>query len=182
MAVDLDALKWFHASTLTEEADKRQLLKWFVERVRSGKPVNVEVMKFIAAGVEQHLAGKKPWGAKRGIKKKDAFKTMEIAFPVYVAFRRIRRGDLAYAYTTVAEDFRVSEDTVKRYIAVVEEARRALQEFEINEGTTPRGDTDTTATGKRFYEAQSLYRILASPEGQAWLESPQGKGWLESLT
>jgi len=167
--MNLNKYAWQHASTLTEEADKRLVLEWFVERVRAGKTVNSEVMEFIAAGIEQHLAGKKPWGAKQGVKKKSVEQAMQDAFPVYAAFQRIGAecslsgsADPAYVCVTTAEELCISEDTVKRAIAAVKEGRKTLM-------------------GKSLYQALSQYQIwleyLKSPKGKAWLESPEGKKW-----
>jgi hypothetical protein len=175
---DVDDYAWLHASKLTEDADKRLVLAWFVERVRAGKKVNSAVLEFIAAGVEQHLAGKKPWAAKRGIKKKTTEQAMMDAFPIYADFERIQsdliqhgkpaigkrsvRNLIADAITFTAEEVKVSEDTVKRAVATVREQR-------------------FTVMGKVLYQALSdhyaMLEYLKSPEGKAWLESPAGKEW-----
>lgn len=164
---DIYDLAWQHASTFTEEAEKRQVLEWFVERVRAGKTVNSAVMEFIAAGVEQHLAGKKPWGAKQGKKKRSVEQEMRDALPIYTEHKRIwdtyKVGDLVdpkQSVTDTAENLCISEDTVKRAIAIVNERR-------------------WTAKGRLVYAAweleQFFLRWVISPEGKAFLETPEGR-------
>lgn len=124
--MDIQDLAWQHASTLTDEAEKRKVLEWFIERVRTGKTVNPGVMEFIAAGVEQHLAGKKPWGAKRGVKKK----TLHEAFTRYAKYQSIGREHLKegkpfdplVVLTYAAEELNISEDTMRRAIDAVQRA------------------------------------------------------------
>ena len=172
MVVDIRDYAWRDASTFTEEAEKRQVLEWFVERARTGKTVNPEVMEFMAAGVEQHLAGKKPWGAKRGKKKRSLEQEMHDALPIYTAYQRIETACLAqgrthaesvdpgYVLVTTAEEFGISEDTVKRAIDTVREH-------------------GWTSSGKLIREVWELVqffkRWIKSPEGKAFLETPEGR-------
>ena len=151
MGLDIEELSWLHASKLTEEKDKRKVLEWFVKRVNAGENVNSEVMKFIAAGIEQHLSGKKPWGAKQGVKKDSPEQEMFKAFPIYKAYQRIgieilqngKHVDPVYVLVTTAEEFSVSEDTVRRAIKKVRELRK-------------------TVDGRALFEALSKYQLMQS--------------------
>lgn len=172
--VSISDLMWQHAPRLTEEADKRKALEYFVNRVREGKQVNSGVMKFIADGVEQHLKGKKPWGAKRGKKKRSVRQELYDTLPIYTEYQRIgfecletnKCVDLEYVLTITAEKLGISEDTVKRAIASVKNHEKSL-------------------FGKLVYSdwmlEQEYKRFFMSPEGRAYLETPEGREeWGES--
>ena len=168
--MSIEDYAWQHAEKLTEAKDIEKVLEWFVARVRSGKSVNRAVLEFIATGVEQRLAGKKPWGAKRGVKKKDLLQAMENAFPVHATFQRIgtkylKRGvrpDPKQVHTETAEERGISEDTVKRAVAAVEEGRKAYP-----------------GVYRALMEFETLVNCMKSDEGRAWLKTPEGKAWLE---
>ena len=159
---------WQHASRLTEETDKRKVLEYFVNRVREGKPVNSGVMKFIADGVEQHLKGKKPWGAKQGKKKRSVRQELYDTLPIYTEYQRIgfecletnECVDPGYVLVTTAEKFGISEDTVMRAIASVKNHEKSV-------------------IGKLVYNdwmlEQEYKRFFKSPEGRAYLETPEGR-------
>lgn len=168
MVFDIGDFEWMHASTLTEEAEKRQVLEWFVNRVRESKTVNKEVMEFIAGGIEQHLKGKKPWGAKQGKKKRSMEQALRDALPIYAEFNRLRTKcleskkplDIGYVTVNTADKFGISEDTVNRALAIVKENRWSY-------------------TGKPIYDywvlEQSFKRWISSPEGKAFLETDEGR-------
>lgn len=167
MSFDIKNLAWQNASKFTEEAEKRQVLEWFVSRVRAGDAVNPAVMEFIAAGVEQHLAGKKSWGAKQGKKKRSLEQELREALPIYTEYQRImgeigigKPFDPKQILTDTAEEFGMSEDTVKRAIDTVKEHR-------------------WTFAGRRIYAEwefeQFFLRWVISPEGKAFLETPEGR-------
>ncbi len=167
MVFDIGVFAWQHASELTEEVEKRKVLEWFVKSVRDGKMVNPAVMEFIAAGVEQHLAGKKPWGAKQGKKKRSVEQEMRDALPIYMEHRRIwgayKVGDHVdpkQPITDTAEYFRISEDTVKRAIETVKKHKWTME-------------------GKLVYDTWELEQLfkrwVESPEGKAFLETPEGR-------
>ncbi len=123
-----------HASTFTEEADKRKALKYFVDCVRSEKKVSAGLSKFVADGVEQYLDGKKPWGAKRGIKKRNQHQEMLDALPIYFEYQRIgvellksgKQPKPEQVRNDIADNRNISGDTVKRAIATVNKYKDTL--------------------------------------------------------
>jgi len=167
------------ASKYTEDADIRAALAWFVECVQDGQHVNPGVMKFIADGVQRHLDGRKPWAAKRGIKKKSASQAIEDAFPMYEYFTRImldaamrgkqavRNGvavtvlplDRDQAISDVAEHFSVHDETVKRAIRLIKEGRR----------------TEPGLLGG----LETFFAWLQCADGRRWLKSKVGREFQE---
>lgn len=169
---DINDIAWQHASKLTEEAEKRQVLEWFVNRVREGKEVNSAVMEFIADGVEQHLKGGKPWGAKRGKKKRSVDHELVHAVPIHEEYQRIgfehlitnRCVDPEYVLVTTAGELGISVDTVKRAIASVKKYQRSH-----------------SGIYRALVEIEIFKRFLRSPDGQAYLKTPEGReAWGDS--
>ena len=105
----------------------RRLLQRFVNLVRGNRPVSKRLLEFMADGGERLLENKKPWPARRGPKKKTQSQAWDDAFAIYFRYLKLKeesapQATRAYIITIIAEDIQVSEDTVKRRIAVAKAA------------------------------------------------------------
>ena len=130
---------WNHCNTLTAKEDIHAVLEWFINQVKNGAPVNDAVLRFVAGGVERYLMApmKEPWPGKRGVKSSPEAK-LRSAYRTFVVHQRMILEECANArargkrpiadeeqwITRAAEELRLSEDTVKRHLAFVRDARK----------------------------------------------------------
>lgn len=76
---------------LTTRRQIDEVLQDFVVRVRDGRTVHPQMLQFIAAGVERHLAGAdQPWPAKRGVKRIPVERKLIEGWPLVHEFHRLR--------------------------------------------------------------------------------------------
>jgi hypothetical protein len=76
---------------LTTRAQIDEVLRDFIERVREGRVVHPQMLQFIAAGIERHLAGAdRPWPARRGVRRTPIERKLIAAWPLIHEFHRLR--------------------------------------------------------------------------------------------
>jgi hypothetical protein len=113
-----DCLEYRDAARIDE------VLDFYIARTRAGKRVHPAVTEFILRGLERIRKGKKPFPAKRGLKKPregTAFNVAIYRWGEY--FRQLKKlGSLrrADAVTYAAEELGLSDDTVRRAVVAVE--------------------------------------------------------------
>lgn len=163
---------------LTDTAEIRRVLEFFVERVRAGHSLDSDLLAFVADGVERHLAGKKAWPARRGTKRRSPLQTLLDALPLWHERERLfaqsadaahKRGQATPAaqliddtITQAAEACGVSDDTMKRALKCVGEAQRT---------------SEGRATIEAFRDLMAFEDHLRTSEGQAWLRTAKGRKW-----
>jgi len=121
--MDIEELTHATASRYTEEEQIKSALAYFVNQVRNDGIVGKYLLAFIADGVENHLADKKPWPAKRGLKTQ----ALAITFPYYYEYLKLEGSkDI---YNKIINSVHPDDDsgvpdmrTVERYIKRAKES------------------------------------------------------------